>query len=227
MLPPNVIGAPMALALGFAFGMGPCLVTCLPYLAPVFLGGDGGVRRSWRILLPLSLGRLCGYAALGAASGYLGRVASDVIDAAAMRAVLGAASLLVGVALTWRARGPVRCATSGSRQAQPLRQMVRTTRVRDFLPIGLFVLGVGMAVNPCAPLGVVLFSAAAAASASDGAGIALAFGVGALVVPSLVYGFGAAYFGEQLRARLGAWRAPIERAAAALLVINGLVALAV
>jgi uncharacterized protein len=82
-------------------------------------------------------------------------------------------------------------------------------------------MGLSMTMTPCAPLGVVLFSAATSASASHGLALGLAFGLGAIVVPSLVYGLGAAYLGTQLREQLGAWRPRIERLSASLLIVTG------
>jgi thiol:disulfide interchange protein DsbD len=49
----TVIGMPMALSLGLMYGLGPCLASCLPYLAPVFLARDFGLRRSWHVVLQI------------------------------------------------------------------------------------------------------------------------------------------------------------------------------
>jgi sulfite exporter TauE/SafE len=218
-LTPTIVGLPMAMTLGFAFGMGPCLISCLPYLGPVFLGADGGIRRSWRILLPLSLGRLTGYGALGAASGLAGLLAGDLVGSGVVRLVLGCAALFVGLALLLGARGSKTCPSTVA-ATQPLRRVLPAAR--GLMPGGLYLMGVGMALNPCAPLGIVLFSAAATASGVDGALLGAGFGIGAIAVPALVYGVAVAYFGQQLRAQLGDWRRGIERLAAALLIMSGL-----
>ena len=49
-----------------------------------------------------------------------------------------------------------------------------------------------------------------------------AFGLGAIVVPSLVYGLGVAYFGARLREQLGPWRPRIEALSAGLLILVGM-----
>ena len=59
----------MAMLLGLVFGMGSCTIACLPYLGPVFIAAEGGVRQSWRIILPFSLGRLGSYASLATIAG--------------------------------------------------------------------------------------------------------------------------------------------------------------
>jgi len=223
----GIVGVPMALALGLVFGMGPCLLSCLPYLGPVFLGLPGGVRRSWRVLLPLSLGRLTAYSALGGVSGFLAQQVADQPYLPSLQLSLGCATLMVGAVL-WLRVGKSACAVAlpAQKMEQPLRFMPRDEiaaprHPRTLLPGGLFLMGLGMALNPCAPLGVVLFSAAASARMADGALLGLSFGLGAIAVPTLVFGLGVAYVGSQLRERLGAWLPRMERASAVLLVAVG------
>lgn len=214
----TVVGLPMALALGLAYGLGPCLISCLPYLGPVFLARDFSWRGSWRVVLPLAAGRLVGYGAFGMTAGLVGHVVRDGAAAPALRLLVGAAALMMGLALLGRRPA---CATA-SGEAVPLRRMSVPAEPRLLLPGGLFLMGVGMALTPCAPLGVVLFSAAASASALQGAMLGVTFGLGAIVVPSIVYGIGAAYFGRRLREELKNWRPAMERIAAGLLIVAGL-----
>lgn len=209
--PHTLVGVPMALALGLAYGLGPCLISCLPYLGPVFLARDFGVCRSWRVVLPLALGRLTGYGGFGLAAGVLGHTVRDGASAPVLRWLVGGAALMVGLALLWRRPG---CATGCAAGA--------TAEPRPLLPGGLFLMGVSMAMTPCAPLGVVLFSAATAADAGAGLALGLAFGLGAIVVPTLVYGVLAAYLGQRLRQELAQWLPWLEYSAAGLLIAVGL-----
>jgi cytochrome c biogenesis protein CcdA len=210
-----VVGVPMAAALGFACGTGPCLVSCLPYLAPVFLATDGGIRKSWRIILPLALGRLLGYTLFGWAAGVLGSYAQDGIGTEAIRTVAGCAALLIGLAIWLRPTPRGTCGKSlvGRRCSDS---------PSPLLPGGLFVMGLAMALNPCAPLGVVLFSAAMAGSAGHGLLLGAGFGLGAIVIPSLVYGIGVAYLGTRLREQLRSWLPALENVSALLLIAVGL-----
>lgn len=216
---PAPVGLPMAFTLGLVFGMGPCLLACAPYLGPVFLNSDGGVRRSWRILLPVSLGRLTGYAGFGLACGAAGQVVSETVGPAAVAAVLGIAALMVGGALLRRAlKGRTGCVVPHVVGAAPL---TRKDAAAPLMPGGLYLMGVAMALTPCAPLGVVLVAAAALGSAPGGASLGLVFGLGAVLVPGLVYGLGMAYFGRRLREQLGPWRGRIELLSAGLLIVTG------
>lgn len=211
-LPPaDIMTLPFALALGLFFGMGPCLVGCLPYLGPVFLSLDGGARRSWEILLPVSLGRLSAYTGFGLAAGLAGHLAGNAIDPKAVGLVLGFGTLLVGLGLLLRRRDRAQspCATGKKAVAQAL-------------PGGLFLLGFAMALSPCAPLTAILLAAAATGSPEGGAWLGMAFGLGTLLVPSLVYGAGFSYLAQQLRDRLGRAKGYAELASAFLFMASGL-----
>lgn len=215
-----VVGAPMAAALGFAYGMGPCIISCLPFLGPVFLSSNGGIRKSWKIILPLSLGRLTAYSAFGAIAGALGHYVKDGAATDTVRIVIGCAALMIGLALLMRKTG--NACESAHVSDIPLRRMDAKEGPRILLPGGLYVMGIGMALTPCAPLGIVLFSAAMSGSATGGFLLGMSFGLGAIAIPALVYGIGMAYLGTRLREQLRGWRPMIERISAFLLVAVGI-----
>lgn len=227
-IPTVIVGAPMAFALGLVFGMGPCLLSCLPYLGPVFLGHDLPVRRSWRVLLPVGLGRMTAYASLAALAGWMGQALSDPVPAASIHLALGAATMMIGAALVLRRRSS--CGAVAAPAGGP--QVVRwhasrpgsastTSASRPLMPGGLYLMGIGMALTPCAPLGIVLFSAAALGGVGTGLALGLSFGLGAVTVPSLFFGIGVSYLTRQLRQQLQSWLPRIEWACALLLILVG------
>ncbi|MDD5057559.1 MAG: sulfite exporter TauE/SafE family protein [Sideroxydans sp.] len=237
-----VVSAPMAAALGFAYGMGPCLISCAPFLGPVFLASDGGIKKSWKLILPLSLGRLTAYGAFGLVVGAAGHYVKGAITADSVRLVVGCAVLMMGLALLLRKTEKV-CTTAAVHPISfsPDNSLGRKPSVgasllanskynfasklaptRTLLPGGLYLMGIGMALSPCAPLNVVLFSAGMSGSAAGGLWLGLSFGLGAIVVPAIVYGVGMAYLGTQLREQLQSWRPKIERLSALLLVAVGI-----
>lgn len=218
----TVVGLPMAFALGLVYGLGPCLVSCLPYLGPVFLSRDFKSGRSWRVVLPLALGRLTGYSTFAALVGWVGNYVKDgTANSPILHLLIGGAALMVGLALFWQRR-PVCPTVTIPGSVSPLNRFDFGAEPRPLLPGGLFLMGVGMALTPCGPLGVVLFSAAASGEAFSGCMLGVCFGLGAIVVPSLVYGLGVAYFGGRLREQLGPWRPRIEALSAGLLLLVGL-----
>lgn len=204
---------PTVFVLGLVFGMGPCTVTCLPFLGPVFLAGDGGLRQSWKIVAPFSMGRLSAYGTLGALSGLAGASIDRMLNLPWVSWAWGGATIAVGL-LVWlqsfRRLGA--CGTAVCRP--PLQE-------HPLLPSGLFFMGVGMAATPCAPLATVMVTSAATGSLGSGLQLGLSFGLGAVIVPALVFGVGMAYFGQRIRLILHDWRVGLERASALLLVLIG------
>jgi thiol:disulfide interchange protein DsbD len=237
-----VVGAPMAATLGFAYGMGPCLISCAPFLGPVFLASDGGINKSWKLILPLSLGRLTAYAAFGWVVGAAGHYVKGTITADSVRFVVGCAVLMMGLALLLRKTEKVCAATtthpvsftprkpSGSKPIVGASLLANFKNIfasklaptRTLLPGSLFLMGIAMALSPCAPLSLVLFSAGMSGSAFNGMWLGLSFGLGAIVVPAIVYGIGMAYLGARLREQLQEWRPAIERISALMLVAVGI-----
>lgn len=208
-----------ALLMGLVFGAGPCTVTCLPYLGPVFLSQDGGWRRTLRVVLPFSAGRLVGYTLLGTAAGYAGFAATNWFKEGPAGILLGIATAILGVLLLRRAGKGKGCAVN-----TPVEQKVALpgrSNPRKLMPLGLFGLGLGMALNPCVPLGTVLTVAAASADPLLGAELGLAFGMGAVVIPALIFATVVAHFGLQVRSALAQWRGRLEAGAGGLLIVLG------
>ncbi len=208
---PVVLSFSAVLLAGLVFGAGPCNITCLPYLGPVMLA-DGG---AWRVVLPFSLGRLSGYAALGTVAGSLGEVIVSHLETGPVGLLLGGASIFLGI-LLWRRAGKGGCGVAPNSDEAVIRP-VRRARAG-----GLFAMGAGMALNPCAPLGTVLLAAAFSGSAWDGLSLGLAFGLGAVLLPTLLFGLLVAQFAAQARAHLLKWQGRLERGAGALLITLGL-----
>lgn len=199
------LGFTAVVTMGLVFGAGPCNVACMPYLGPIFFGRA----RPWMHVAAFSSGRIFGYAAIAAVAGALGHAATRALEGQTASMVLGSAAIAAG-ALVFLRRGGKACAG---------RSAVHSPRL---MPLALFAMGIGMAFNPCTPLATVLLAAAASASPWTGGWLGFGFGLGAVVVPALLFGFLMARFGLEIRAQVGRWRAPLERAAGGLLIALGL-----
>lgn len=208
-----------SLLMGLAFGAGPCTITCLPYLGPVFLTQEGDWRRTLWVILPFSAGRLAGYSGLGIVAGYAGYAATNWFKEGPAGIMLGMATVVLGVLLLRRAGKGTACVVP-----VPTEQKVALPGKRSsgkLMPLSLFGLGMGMALNPCVPLGTVLTVAAAGADPLLGGELGLAFGLGAVVVPAIVFGAVVAHFGLQVRQALAQWRGRLEAGAGGLLIVLG------
>ena len=199
--------------LGLVFGMGPCTITCMPFLGPVFLAKTGGLNQSWKIIVPFSLGRLSSYTTLGIFSALAGASIQKMINMAIVAGLLGSATIAVGTLILWRSYyRKSGCGSHGKRA---------TLQDNPLLPSGLFFMGVGMAATPCLPLSTVMLTAATTGSGISGLLLGISFGVGAVIVPALAFGVGMAYFGQRLRHIMHDWHTHLERSSAMLLIVIG------
>lgn len=179
---PAGIGAAAALATGL-FGSGHCALMCGPLacagLTPSGAQDEG--RGRWRSAWAWQLGRLAGYAAVGAALGGFGRAVVGTLVGSGARAVpwIMAAGLVLsalGVGAKVRrapvlAQIPRRLARAGAR-ISPARRAALRGLATPFLPCGLLY-------------GAFLM-AAGAASVAGGALVMTAFGLGSVPALALV-----------------------------------------
>ena len=208
---------PYVFILGVVFGVGPCTLTCLPYLGPIFLSQHGGVKDSWKIVVPFSLGRLISYSSLGLAAGYLGQTLSTSLKTPIIAWILGAATVCVGFYVLWMSVQKDKQVTS----CNVLATHKQSSKLSKIMPGGLFFMGMGMALTPCSPLSTVLLVSAASASSLTGVSLGFSFGMGAVIVPALIFGLGMAYFGQRVREILSKWRKTLEHASGLILIIMG------
>jgi sulfite exporter TauE/SafE len=211
-----------ALLLGLGFGAGPCNIACLPYLGPVFLGSNTSISNSWRVILPFSLGRISGYSLLGLLAGMIGAGIENGLDSGATRLIQGGAVLLVAFALLVRRNKGGRCQPRSNGVPVEFSSTSGISRgPSTTLPAGLFLAGAGMALNPCIPLTTIILAAAATGSGLSGTLLGLAFGLGAALLPALLFGIGVAHLSKEIRHHLTNWLPRLEQGSIALLIVLG------
>ncbi|MGD8911806.1 MAG: sulfite exporter TauE/SafE family protein [Candidatus Thiodiazotropha sp.] len=213
-----------AMLMGLSFGAGPCNIACLPYLGPVFTTSDNGIQGAWRTLLPFSLGRISGYTLLAGAAGWAGLWVEDLVAGPWVRWLLGSATILVALSILWRRH------RSGCQSTCPRTQVVtlenrqlqeKSSKGHSSLPGSLYLMGLGMAFNPCAPLTTIILAAATSTSLLAGASLGVGFALGAVALPTLIFALGVAHFGHQIRLHLAQHRTALENTSIGLLVIIG------
>ena len=220
-----------ALLMGLAFGAGPCNITCLPFLGPVFLRESNQGGADWRTIVPFSLGRLTSYSALGAVAGSFGYAATVWIENGPAAQILGIATIIIGVLMMRRKAGSKSCQRSHGDHGDHASAVEGEVVIQPGLPkkeksgplfsLSLFGMGAGMALNPCVPLATVLTVSAAMASPTGGLMLGLAFGLGAVAIPTLIFGIAVAHFGAQIRYHLSNWSGRLEQVAGGMLVLLG------
>lgn len=189
--------------LGLSMGLTGCAVACLPAMAGWAVGRAGGGRAALWDLAGFAAGRVTGYAMLGGLAGALGQGLVASLTGGAGRLWLGGACLLAAFVLLLPRRVRRDCLRRGG-ELPPL------------------LIGVGMALVPCAPLAALAASCAASGSFPAGLAAGLAFGLGAATTPLLALVPALAALSRGL-GRRRAWMAPALRlgGAAALVLIGG------
>jgi hypothetical protein len=166
-----------ALASGAASGLH-CAAMCGP-LAVAGSAGPRGVDRG--AAAGYFVGRLAGYAGVGAVLGRLGHHATEIVPFAAVQTIAAAALALVaaarGVAILLARRDPDRLVRLGVRGRSGPTLLARAAA---WLPRRGAALGLATALLPCGVLVPAWLLAAGTASAHGGAAVMACFGVASL-----------------------------------------------
>ena len=227
-----------AFLIGLSFGSGPCNLSCLPYLGPVLLG-PGAQRPFTAVVLPFMSGRLLGYFSMGVTAALLGSVIKDYLSHPVVPIFAAVISIWLALKM-WRQASTKTCAstlqadTKSSFKAVPFKtdsfETAHSEGVPDLIASDekplverntwqLSMLGFSLALNPCIPLLGLLAAAAQSADPLWGGGIALRFGLGAIVIPSLLVRYGVALLGRELRSQLAQWQVGLTRTGALMLML--------
>jgi sulfite exporter TauE/SafE len=215
---------------GLTMSLGHCLGMCGPIQAAYCLEQERQGHRGFRLTLPLlryHLGRIAGYAMIGAFFGLLG---SATLLTGATRTFQGwlalvAAFLMIAFVLGLWGAGRFGSALDafgiGDRVA---------ARVRRFLTapsgVGQLQLGVANGFLPCGPVIAVAITAAAAAHVLIGMGLMAVYGLGTLPV-LFVMGLVSGRLGPRVRQRLSRIGTALIVALAVQLALRGLATLGV
>lgn len=191
--------------LGLSFGAGACMFTCIPTLGVVLMSQQLTPRETLLQTWRFNLGRITAYALLGAISAAVGASIASLLEAAPVDLIF--AALLFGSAVVlWRSGSKSACASHHNRNIRG----------------GLFGMGFGMGLRPCAPLTGVLVASAATGSWAYGLLLGLSFGLGAVVIPQLVFGYALGRAGAEIRSQLRSRQQTLARSGAAILALVGM-----
>jgi len=192
--------------IGLSFGAGACMFTCIPTLGVMLLAQDIGAKETSLQTLRFNLGRMSAYALLAAVSGMLGASLVQQLDMSHANLIF-AAMLLFSASLLWQKGKVAGCSSS----------IGHKKRFRA----GLFGMGFGMGLRPCAPLAGVMAASALTGSGAYGLLLGLSFGAGAIVIPQLVFGYGLGRAGAEMRSQLRDKQQLLARTGASVLVVVG------
>ena len=157
------------------------MFSCMPFLSPLLVNNSNSMRQSIAVMLPFSLGRIFAYTMISvvALSG-AGFIKAVLDDNAIFQIILGLFTIVMGMFMFYASLGKNKKNCSSN----PLIPNKLTTN-----KFGLFGIGALLSVNPCAPLLTLVTLSANSASLPHAVGMGISFGLGAVLVPFLFYGF--------------------------------------
>lgn len=122
-----------------SYGATACMLTCMPLLSPILLANSATREQSLRVLLPISIGRICGYITLSLIA-YLGatEVRSLISDSALMGYLLGSITLILAGRLWFSLKASSSCCTMIPHSSQT--------------QLPLFITGALLSMSLCAPV---------------------------------------------------------------------------
>lgn len=209
--------------IGFSYGATACMFSCMPFVSPLLVNSSNTIKESVSVILPFSLGRIFAYTSISlvALSG-AGFVKAILDDNTLFQILLGVFTLFMGLTMLYNAlrKNAKNCSCS-------LSVTKRLAKHR----FGLFGIGFLVSINPCAPVLTLIALSANSATFSHALGMGVSFGLGAVLIPFLFYGFFLSGIIKGLLAQFRSYTKTIEIAASlllvvvALLVINGHISL--
>ena len=152
-----------------SYGATACMLTCMPLLSPILLANSATRQQSLRVLLPISIGRICGYITLSLIA-YLGatEVRSLISDTALMGYLLGSVTLILAGRLWFSLKASSSCCTAIPHSSQT--------------QVPLFITGALLSMSLCAPVITMMTLSAAAHSWLWAIAYGAVFGLGATLL---------------------------------------------
>ena len=165
--------------MGLSYGSTACMFSCMPFLTPLLVKNSNGIKQAVHIVLPFSLGRIFSYTMISLiALGGAGFVKAVLNDNTVFQLVLGLFTLLMGVFMLYK----IVKKNKKSCSANP-------SIPNNLSKFGLFGVGALVSINPCAPLLTLVALSANSGSLPNAVGMGISFGLGAVIIPFLFYGF--------------------------------------
>lgn len=202
--------------IGLSYGATACMLSCMPFLTPLLVSNSNTVKQSVGIILPFSLGRIFTYTiiavlALSSAT-FLKALLNDNTK---FQLILGIFTLFMGFTMVYRIfKNKKSCSTNPSMQNSSIQSK-----------FGLFGIGALISINPCTPLLTLIALSANSTSFVHAVGMGISFGLGAVLVPFLFYGFFLSTVIRGLLIEFKSYAKIIEIMAAVLLIVVGVLIL--
>ena len=202
--------------IGLSYGATACMFSCMPFLSPILLSNSNNTKEALGVILPFSLGRIFSYIIIAIVAFISSAWVKQVLDDNYIFSIiLGTSTISMGIYLLYKSF----YTQSSCGHTSPLIKKPKLNK------LGFFTIGATMSINPCAPIMALLAVAANSSSIYNSIGLGLSFGVGAVIFSIIFYGFIVSKVIKGLMVQFSSYKLLIEKIAALLLVIVGLLVL--
>lgn len=163
---------------GMTLGCGPCLLVCLPIVLPYIFGKETDFKTGLKLSVIFSSSRVLIYSLLGLLSVVCFRFISGVVGQPGkyIKLATGVFIVIIGIIYLFHKNLPIFC-------------RIVDKYISEKTNLNMFVLGVLIALSPCAPLaGILVYIACTASNAFLGLVYGFSFGIGTFVSPIIPAG---------------------------------------
>lgn len=203
--------------IGLSYGSTACMFSCMPFLSPLLVNNSHNMRQSINVVLPFSMGRIFTYTLISVIALSGSALVKELLnDNVVFQSLLGAFTLSMGLLMFYRVlkKDKKSCSSNSSIPNNP-----------TMSSFGLFGIGALVSINPCAPILTLIALSANSGSLVSAMGMGISFGLGAVLIPFLFYGFFLSNIFRGLLQEFKSYAKIIEMMASLLLVIVGVLIL--
>ena len=204
--------------MGLAYGSSACLISCAPALTPLLVGEGESLRGSARVIGIFSAGRMVAYGLIAAVASFASLSLRAFLEHGTLtRPLTGSVMIATALWLLYRQWRPVpaRCAAGA----------LGRRGIGTWGTAGIFLMGMALSLNLCAPLLSLVAVSAASHSVGRGALYGLLFGAGSVLVMLLFYGVILAPVTRELLRQFHRQKRLIQATASGLLLLAGVLVL--
>ena len=192
------------------------MFSCMPFLSPLLVSNSNDTKQALGIILPFSLGRIFSYTFISIIAYMSSFWVKQVLDNNSLFSIiLGISTISMGIFLFYKSfKSSISCG-----HTTPLIKKPKLNK------IGFFAIGATMSVNPCAPIMALLAVAVNSSNIYNATALGIFFGLGAVLFSIIFYGFIVSKMIKGMIAQFSSYKIYIERLAAILLIIVGVLVL--
>lgn len=202
--------------IGLSYGATACMFSCMPFLSPLLIGNSNSTKQALGIILPFSLGRIFSYTLLSIIAYISSAWVKQILnDNTLFSIILGISTIGMGIYLLYKSYTQ----TNLCSHSTPLIKKPKLNK------IGFFTIGATMSINPCAPIMALLAVAVNSSTLYNAIGVGIFFGLGAVIFSIIFYGFIVSKVIKGLMSEFSSYKLWIERVAALLLMVVGVLVL--